>query len=48
MSAPHGLELFRQYFADFADQYVLIGGTASYLAMDAAGLDARLTKDIDI
>lgn len=48
MSAPHGLELFRQYFADFADQYVLIGGTASYLAMDAAGLDARLTKDLDI
>ncbi|MDX9943194.1 MAG: hypothetical protein RBS35_00235 [Azonexus sp.] len=48
MSAPHGLEVFRQYFADFADQYVLIGGTASFLAMDAAGLDARLTKDLDI
>jgi hypothetical protein len=48
MSAPHGLEVFRQYFADFADQYVLIGGTASFLSMDAAGLDARLTKDLDI
>lgn len=48
MSAPHGLEVFRQYFADFADQYVLIGGTANFLAMDAAGLDARLTKDLDI
>jgi hypothetical protein len=48
MSAPHGLALFRQYFANFSDQYVLIGGTASYLAMDAAGLDARLTKDLDI
>ena len=48
MSVPHGLEVFRQYFADFADQYVLIGGTASFLSMDAAGLDARLTKDLDI
>jgi hypothetical protein len=48
MSAPYGLDVFRQYFADFADQYVLIGGTASFLAMDAAGLDARLTKDLDI
>lgn len=48
MSAPHGLAVFRQYFADFADQYVLIGGTASFLAMDAAGLEARLTKDLDI
>jgi hypothetical protein len=48
MSAPHGLDLFRQHFADLADQYVLIGGTASFLTMDAAGLDARLTKDLDI
>lgn len=48
MSAPQGLEVFRQHFAGFADQYVLIGGTASFLAMNAAGLDARLTKDMDI
>lgn len=48
MSAPRGLEVFRRHFADFADQYVLIGGTASFLAMDAAGQDARLTKDLDI
>lgn len=48
MSAPRGLEIFRRYFAEFADQYVLIGGTASFLAMEAAGLDARLTRDLDI
>lgn len=48
MSAPNGLEVFRQFFADFAGQYVLIGGTANFLAMEAAGLDARATKDLDI
>ncbi|MFZ4540160.1 hypothetical protein, partial [Propionivibrio sp.] len=48
MSAPRGLDVFRKYFADFSDQYVLIGGTASFLAMEAAGLEARLTKDLDI
>ena len=48
MSAPRGLETFRRFFADFTDQYVLIGGTANYLALEAAGLDARATKDLDI
>lgn len=43
-----GLDLFRQHFADHADQYVLIGGTAATLAMDVAGLDFRATKDLDI
>jgi hypothetical protein len=43
-----GLDLFRQHFADYADQYVLIGGTAATLAMDDAGLDFRATKDLDI
>lgn len=48
MSAPRGLETFRRFFAGFADQYVLIGGTANYLALAAAGVDARATKDLDI
>lgn len=48
MSAPNGLEVFRQFFAGFTGQYVLIGGTANFLAMEAAGLDARLTKDLDV
>ncbi len=43
-----GLETFRVWFADFADQYVLIGGTAAGLSMAEAGLDFRLTKDLDI
>jgi len=48
MSGPRGLETFRRFFAGFADQYVLIGGTANFLALEAAGLDARATKDLDI
>jgi hypothetical protein len=39
-----GLEIFRVWFKDYADQYVLIGGTAASLAMQSAGLDFRATK----
>ncbi len=43
-----GLECFKNYFSDYADQYVLIGGTACTLVMESAGLDFRATKDLDI
>jgi hypothetical protein len=43
-----GLEVFREYFAVHADQFVLIGGTAATLAMEEAGLEFRATKDLDI
>ncbi|MDP1613551.1 MAG: hypothetical protein Q8M11_21025 [Sulfuritalea sp.] len=43
-----GLDIFRTHFADHADQYVLIGGTAATLAMEGAGLEFRATKDLDI
>jgi hypothetical protein len=43
-----GLDVFRDYFADHADQFVLIGGTAASLAMEDAGLAFRATKDLDI
>ena len=43
-----GLDLFREHFAQVADQYVLIGGTAATLAMQEVGLDFRATKDLDI
>jgi hypothetical protein len=33
-----GLDVFREYFAGHADQFVLIGGTAATLAMEDAGL----------
>ena len=43
-----GLDLFRKHFSGFEDQYILIGGAACYLAMEDAGLDFRVTKDLDI
>lgn len=43
-----GLDLFRDKFADFYEQYVLIGGTAAYLLLDEADLQPRATKDLDI
>lgn len=43
-----GLDSFRDWFAAYADQYVIIGGTACDLLMDQAGLDFRATKDIDL
>ena len=43
-----GLELFKEHFKGHDDSYVLIGGTACDMAMDAAGEDFRVTKDLDI
>lgn len=43
-----GLDIFRVHFQDFADRYVLIGGTACDIAMTGAGLAFRATKDLDI
>lgn len=43
-----GLEVFRRWFAEYPDQYILIGGTAATLAMQEAGLDFRSTKDLDV
>lgn len=43
-----GLDVFQNWFADYVDQYVLIGGTAASLAMEDAGLEFRATKDLDI
>jgi hypothetical protein len=43
-----GLDVFRIWFADYPDQYILIGGTAATLAMEEAGLEFRATKDLDV
>lgn len=43
-----GLDIIRSWFKDYADQYILIGGTAATLAMEEAGLEFRATKDLDI
>lgn len=43
-----GLDVFREHFRDFADRYLLIGGTACDLLMSAVGVEFRATKDLDI
>lgn len=43
-----GIEIFRQHFQEYTDQFVLIGGTACDLIMNEAGLPFRATKDLDI
>ncbi|MGC5702817.1 hypothetical protein J4P02_21670 [Pseudomonas sp. NFXW11] len=43
-----GLDRFRDYFADYTDRYVMIGGVAAFLSMEDAGLPFRATRDLDI
>ncbi|TKB25155.1 hypothetical protein FCL47_16050 [Desulfopila sp. IMCC35006] len=43
-----GLDKFKDYFRGYENNYVLIGGTASTLAMEQAGLQFRATVDLDI
>ena len=43
-----GLDVFREHFRDYADHYLLIGGTACDLLMSAVGVEFRATKDLDI
>ena len=43
-----GLDRFVAHFAGLEDQYVLIGGTAYVILMENAGLEARVSKDLDI
>ena len=43
-----GLAIFQEWFKDFENQYVLIGGTAASITMTEAGLPFRGTKDLDI
>ena len=42
-----GFEIFREYFRDFTDRFMLIGGTACELNLSDFG-GFRSTKDIDI
>jgi hypothetical protein len=43
-----GLAIFQEWFQNFKDQYVLIGGTAASITMTEAGLSFRGTQDLDI
>lgn len=43
-----GLERFKEYFKDYPDQYVLIGGAACDISFEDSGEEFRVTKDLDI
>jgi hypothetical protein len=43
-----GLDKFREAFADFSDNYVIIGGTACGITMKDTVVRARATHDIDM
>jgi hypothetical protein len=43
-----GLERFRDHFSAFNDRFVLIGGAAVDMLMDRAGIDFRVTRDLDV
>ena len=43
-----GLEIFKEFFRDFQDQYVLIGGAACDIVFQEADLPFRATKDLDM
>lgn len=46
---PRGLDSFKQYFKEYPDNYVIIGGTACEILIDESGYsNARATKDIDL
>lgn len=43
-----GLNIFKERFEAYPDNYVIIGGTACDMIIGQAGLTPRATKDIDI
>lgn len=44
----NGIDIFREHFDNYKDQYTVIGGFACDLLMSDAGLDFRQTADIDM
>ncbi len=43
-----GIAQFREYFRDFTDQYVLIGGAACDISFENHNADFRATRDLDV
>lgn len=43
-----GIDKLREHFGEFNANYVIIGGTACNLNLEAAELHGRATKDIDM
>lgn len=43
-----GLEKFKEYFGEYSENYILIGGTACAIILNESGVDFRVTKDFDM
>ncbi|MDR1975027.1 MAG: hypothetical protein LBQ31_10250 [Bacteroidales bacterium] len=43
-----GIEKFKEYFAEYKNNYIIIGGTACDILEENVGQQPRATKDIDI
>ncbi|MGI6321844.1 MAG: hypothetical protein ACOXZO_00770 [Bacteroidales bacterium] len=43
-----GIEKFKEYFKEFPENYIIIGGTACDFVLAEAGLIPRATRDIDM
>lgn len=44
-----GIEIFQEYFSEYTDQYVLIGGAACSVSFEEQAINfGRTTKDLDI
>lgn len=48
MAIPRGLDHFSEFFKDFSDDFVIIGGGAASVYLGDDSLDFRATKDIDV
>lgn len=48
MALPRGLKHFTDFFNDFSNDYVIIGGGAASACLDDEKLEFRVTKDIDM
>jgi hypothetical protein len=44
----NGLDIFKERFKAYPENYIIIGGTACDIIINQAGLTPRATKDIDI
>lgn len=43
-----GLDVFKEYFKEYTDQYVLIGGAACNIIFEERNSEFRSTKDLDM
>lgn len=43
-----GIDVFREYFSEYTDQYVLIGGAACDISFGDSEADFRATRDLDM